>query len=246
MKAFLRNVILCLTGIFFLYPIAEIGLRSLTDGQYARLFFENTPYFRFHFNSLTYGFIASLLGTVIALPLGYVFARVQFPLKKAVFFLYVIVMLLPFQALQLPEYVMMERIGILDTPLAVILPVCFSPLAAFLLRQCFSSLPEEQADAFWMESSSRVRFWLHILFPWSKPMIITLLLLLFGQAYNLVEQVAVLVPTNLEAYPLAPLIARLPENAAGAGEAWFLLPPLILYLIFERRLREGMQYYRWN
>ena len=81
---------------------------------------------------------------LIAVPAAWGFAMYDFPLKKVLFMLYIIFMMLPFQVLMLPEYLVLSRLGLLDTLWSVILPGAFSTFPVFIIYNFFKGIPEEE------------------------------------------------------------------------------------------------------
>jgi multiple sugar transport system permease protein/putative chitobiose transport system permease protein len=124
--------------------------------------------------------IATVVGGVlVAAMAGFAFARLQFPGKQALFVLTVVTFLVPFEAIAIPLYGLVQRLGWIDSYAALIVPGVANGIAIFLFRQAFSEIPNELVDAARLDGAS----WLGILFtiflPLSKPVIVGASLLLF-------------------------------------------------------------------
>jgi len=232
--------------IVFTAPVLYVVIRSFEGRQYYELVINNYTYFKYALKTIGYSALSGLLSVMIALPVGYLFAKVRFRFRNIIFFIFILVMLLPFQATQLAGYILFKRLNIMDSPLTLILTMSFSPLSVFLLRQNLSSLPDDVIDAFSLESKSVFKFICYIVIPYSLPMLATLFTLTFCATYSIVEQAYIYMPNDTEAYPLSAVLGSLPEECYYAGCAVYLLPVLLVYLVLEKNMLKGMEYYRWS
>jgi multiple sugar transport system permease protein len=243
-----KTTILCVSFIMLLFmaPIIYVLFRSFDGRQYYELTINNYNYFKYALRTIGYSALSGFLAVVIALPVGYLFAKVNFKFRNVIFYIYIIVMLLPFQATQLSGYLLFKRLDVIDNPVTLIITMSFSPLAVFLIRQCLISLPDEITDAFSLESKSTFKFLRHIVIPYAMPTLSTLFMLTFCAVYNIVEQAYIYMPNNTEAYPLSAVLSSLPEESYYAGCAVYLLPVLFVYLVLEKNMLKGMEYYKWS
>ena len=105
----------------------------------------------------------------VAVPAAWGFSRCHGRLASLLFYVYTILMLLPFQVTMLSNYLVIDAIGIKDTHAAVILPAVFSTFPVFLIYRSFLGVPEEVYEAFSLESSSRLRMFYHVGVPLAMP-----------------------------------------------------------------------------
>ena len=227
-------------------PVLYILIRSFEDRQYFELVVNNHLFFKYALKTIAYSALAGFLSVVIALPVGYLFAKVRFRFRNIIFFVYILVMLLPFQATQLSGYLLFRRLNIIDNPITLILTMSFSPLSVFLIRQNLTALPDDVIDAFSLESKSVLKFLRYIVLPFAMPSLSTLFMLIFCATYSLVEQAQIYMPKNIEEYPLSAVIGNLSEEGYFAGCVIYLLPVILMYLVLERNMLKGMEYYRWD
>ena len=230
----------------FSAPVLYVLLHSMEEGQYYELTVNNYTFFKYALKTIGYSTASGLLSVILALPVGYLFAKVRFKFRNILFFIYILVMLLPFQATQLSGYLMFRRLDILDSPLTLILIMSFSPLPVFLLRQCLTAMPDDMTDAFSLESKSVFKFLRYMVIPFAKPMLVTSFMLTFCSSYGIVEQAYIYMPKDTEDYPLSAVLGNLSDEGYFAGCAMFLLPVLLVYLVIEKSMMKGMEYYRWN
>ena len=161
------------------------------------------------------------------------------------FYLYIIVMMMPFQVTLLPQYIASREFNIYDTHLALILPGIFAPFAVFLLTQMIKSLPNELIEAARLDTGSTWKILAYILIPAIKPGIICTWVLVFTEHWNAVPEPLVLLETR-ELYPLAVMLNSITaESLLGfAATVLFFLAPLLLFLYFETEIMEGLGEYR--
>jgi multiple sugar transport system permease protein len=240
--------ILCAIVILLVFtaPILYVLFKSFSGNQYYELVINNYNYFKYALRTIGYSALSGFLSVVIALPVGYLFAKVRFRFRNIIFYIYILVMLLPFQATQLSGYLLFKRLNAIDNPITLIVTMSFSPLAVFLIRQCLVSLPDDIIDAFSLESKSVFKFLRLIVIPYAMPMLSTLFMLTFCATYSIVEQAYIYMPKNVEAYPLSAVLASLTDESYFAGCVVYLLPVLLVYLVLEKNMLKGMEYYRWN
>ena len=138
--ALLRLIILAALAAVFVIPVVSTAVKSLSFegriglGQYWELFVTNFTYLDFFWNSVIYASAITAVSIVVSLPLGFLFAKIKFKGRDGLFFVFILVMLLPFQATLLPNYIQLRDFNMLNTPLALTLPMMFAPFAVFLLR----------------------------------------------------------------------------------------------------------------
>jgi multiple sugar transport system permease protein len=115
---------------------------------------------------------------------GYAFARMRFFGSRAMFVLMLAMMAIPFQLTMIPTFLVMKRLGLIDTLGALIVPSLVTPFAVFLLRQFFLSLPRELEEAAWIDGCSRLRVLVRIVLPLSRPALSTVAVLTFLSTWN--------------------------------------------------------------
>ncbi len=179
---------------------------------------------------------------LVSVPAAWGFSRWQGKLSGLLFYIYTILMLLPFQVTMLSNYVVIKRLGMLDTQAAVILPAVFSTFPVFLIYRYFIGVPKEIYEAFSLESSSKFRLFWHIGIPMAMPGIKAALLLGVIECWNMVEQPLLFLKTPA----LWPHSLCLPEIHQGNVQYIFafslaVLAPMCLVMFWGREeIREGI------
>ena len=186
---------------------------------------------------------AILAGQLLtALPAAWAFASFSFKGKRSLFLLYIILMMQPFQVTMVPSYLVMKRLGILNTHLAVIMPGIFAAFPVFIMTKFFESIPKPLLEAARLDGAGDFAIFLRIGIPIGLPGIISAMVLGFLEYWNAVEQPM----TFLKERRLWPLSLYLPDITADkAGVAWaasiiMMILPVILFVMGQEQLEQGI------
>ena len=115
---------------------------------------------------------------------GYAFARLRFRGSTLLFLLILLTLIIPFQLTMIPTFIVMDKLGLVDTLGALIVPQLVLPLGVFLMRQFFVNLPREVEEAARIDGCSRLGVLLHVAVPLAKPALATLAALTFLLMWN--------------------------------------------------------------
>jgi multiple sugar transport system permease protein len=185
-----------------------------------------------------------VLGQIaVATMAAYAFAKLRFPLRQPLFFIYIIVMLLPFQVTLVPNYIIAERLGILNSYLAIIFPGIFSTFGVFLLKQYLSQLPDTYLEAARVDGAGHFEIFWRIILPQAAPGMAVLAILVFMDNWNMVEQPLIFLQDAVK-QPLSVYLAVLNEGEKGiafAAATIYMAPMLLIFLYGENYLVEGIQ-----
>jgi ABC-type glycerol-3-phosphate transport system permease component len=148
--------------------------------------FQNQDFLRAYFNSVFYVTLA-LTGTLIAIAaVAYAFSRIDWPGRNIVFFLMLSTMMIPAQALIVPQYVFFNKLDWIGTFNPLIIPGYFAGGAAmiFLLRQSMSQIPKELDESAFVDGATHVQIWWNIVLPLSAAPLATIATFLFVGLWN--------------------------------------------------------------
>lgn len=216
---------------------------SVTLSQYAAVLFKQPAFIVLLMNSLKITLPVVLGNTVVSLLCAYAFTIWQWKHKEKVFFIYIIVMLMPLQAVLVPNYIIADWLHIKTSYLAIILPGIFSPFGVFLLRQSMKGIPKEYFEAAKIDGASDWYIFLHIVLPQMKSGIAALSMLVFIEYWNLVEQVIVFIKDYFKE-PLSVFLSRIADGQIGlifAASCVFMFLPLWFLAIGQRNLEKGIE-----
>ena len=215
------------------------GYRPLLDTA------SETPVIRWFFNSLAAAAANSILVTATAALAAYALARLDFPGKKLMFGLIIATLFIPGFLFLIPNYIIINSIGWLDTLWAVIVPSAGGAFGVFFLRQFFLSLPMELEEAAYVDGAGPFRIFWSVVLPLSKPALATLAMLAFLTNWNdFLWPLYVLFSAEQQTLP-AGLATLQNANAVRydllmAGAMIAALPVLLLYVVAQRFVIEGV------
>lgn len=201
---------------------------------YYEVFFATPDYLAKFWVSLLLAVGAILGQMVISCMGGFAFAFYDFPGKKLLYGLLCLFMLIPLQVTLLPNYLLLDLLGVLNTYWALLLPLAFAPLGTFLLTQIFRSVPVDILHAARLDGAGTFHVLGKVLLPCSKGGGATLIVLTLIESWNMVEQPLVYLQ-DVGSYPLSVFLAsRYMENLPFqfVCSVLSLLPLALCFLYF--------------
>ncbi len=145
---------------------------------------QQAPFGRWFLNTLIVT-SAVVVGNLLFCSLaGYAFARIRFFGREVVFILVLATLMIPFQVVMIPTFLIIKHLGLVDTLWALIIPELAGPFGIFLLRQFFRTLPVELEEAARIDGASRLGILFKIVLPLSGPALATLAVVQFMWTWN--------------------------------------------------------------
>ena len=225
-----------------------VNLKFIPDmvsfSQYFKVLFMSPEYLVKFWNSMIYVVPILIVQLLIAMLASYGFARYKGKVREIIFFLYIIMMLMPYQVTLVPNYMVSQWLGILDTRWAIWLPGFFSPFAVYLLTKFIRRIPSEVMEAASIDGASEWQIFTQICAPLCKSGLISIAILVFIDYWNMVEQPLILL-NNDELHPLSVFLSKINSgeiSLAFAVAVIYLVPPLLIFLYGEEYLIEGISY----
>lgn len=219
-----------------LLPLAPT-LRSLVE-----VLVDSPQFFVMFWNSMKISLFILIGQLFFGVPAAWGMARFDFPGKNLIRTLYIILMLMPFQVLMLPEYLALDRFGILDTHWAVILPAVFSTFPVFIMYRFFCGIPEAILEAARIDGAGKVQSFVWIGIPLGSPGIMSAAVLGFLESWNMIEQPMTFLKTR-SLWPLSLFLPEIDLKETGMGFAaalMMLIPSLLLFLSGQDYLEQGI------
>ncbi len=142
------------------------------------------PFLRWALNSVIVAGGATILSLILSVPAAFSFARLRWRGRNPVFVVFIAAMMIPWQVNVVPLYFLMNRLQLLNTYLAVILPLSAMPIGVFLLRQFFVNIPGELEDAAQIDGCSSLGVLVRIVLPNSRPALVALGIYMFIFSWN--------------------------------------------------------------
>ena len=257
----LRLIILSLVGVAFLFPLAitftnsfmseqeilnNYGVRlipqEVTTIQY-RTLAEQAVFITQLSNSVHITVIVLFGNLIISLLTAYGFTCWKWKHKEVLFFVYIVVMLMPLQAVLVPNFIIADQLGITRTYWAIIFPGIFAPFGTFILRQTMKAIPTANYEAARLDGAGEFSIFLFIVIPQIKSGIAALAMLVFIDYWNLVEQ-AIIFIRDYRMLPLSVFLSHIGEGHMGlifAASSVYMAFPVIWLIFGQRHLQRGIE-----
>ena len=203
------------------------------------------PFARVYLNTIISTVVTTVVQVSFCSMAAYGFARIDFPFKNIIFVIILSVLMVPGQIFLIPQYLIIQKMGLLDTIPALFIPNLFSAFGTFLLRQFFMSLPKELEEAALLDGCNRFQIFGKIMLPLIKPGIVSLVIFTAKFAWNDFMW-PLIVNTSPKMMTLGPALSTLqgqyttkyPMQMAGAVMA--VIPIIVLFFIFQKQFIEGV------
>ena len=207
--------------------------------------FRDVPFAKMYLNTIISSVVTVAAQLLLCSMAAYAFAKLEFPGRDIIFVTLLAVLMVPSSFFILPQYLIIQKLGLLNTIPALFLPNLFSAFGTFLLRQFFMSLPSDLEDAAALDGCTPLTTYWRIMLPLAKPGLVSLGILTLRFAWNDLMW-PLIVNTSQDKMTLTAGLAFMqgqyhtnyPEMMAGAMMA--ILPLLILFAIFQKQFIEGI------
>jgi multiple sugar transport system permease protein len=205
----------------------------------------SVPFGRFYLNTLVVTAVSTAGQIITSIMAGYAFARLRFPGKQPLFLVTLATLMIPFQVILIPTFLIIKALGLVDSLGALILPNIATGFGIFLLRQFFLQIPVEIEEAATMDGASRWRIMVSIMAPLAKPAIATLTLFTFLWSWNsylwpllvLNTPDQMTIQVGLSYFQGAHVGSY---NVIMAGSLLSIIPIVILFFFTQRQFVEGI------
>ena len=228
------------------YISDQVNLKFIPDkvtfNQYISVLIRSPEYLLKFWNSVILVVPIVLLQLVVASVTAYGFTRWRGKVRSFLFFFYVILMLMPTQVTLVPNYLVSDWVGILNTRWAIILPGTFAPFSVFLLTKSMRRIPVSLIEAAKLDGSSEWQIFKDICLPQCRSALYSIAILVFIDYWNMVEQPIILLP-NADLQPLSVYLSTINSSEVGLAFAIatiYMVPSLLLFLHGEDYLVEGI------
>lgn len=230
------------------YISEQVNLKFIPDmvsfSQYITVLLKSPEYLFKFWNSVILVVPIVAFQLLVASLAAYGFTRYRGRIKEIIFFVYIILMLMPYQVTLVPNYLVSEWLHLLDTNWAIWLPGIFSPFAVYLLTKYMRRIPVSMMEAAQIDGAGEWQIFKNICMPLCKGAMCSIAILLFIDYWNMVEQPLILL-SDQEKHPLSVFLSKI--NAGEIGLAFavatiYMVPPILVFLYGEDYLVEGITY----
>ncbi len=230
----------------FIFPPQLYTLRPTLDNfsdMFDALKSNRVPFSRYVFNSVAVTVSVTVLQCFFASMAAFVLAKCKFPGSKLINGIIVTSLLYQSNVIYIMQYIVMSKMGIIDNPLALILPAVASPMGLFLMRQSISQIPDSMIEAAKVDGAGLFRICWQIVMPNQKPALMTLIIFAFQAAWN-IQAGSVVFQEQYKTLPTvvsqaaASGLAR--AGVAMAAAVFMLIPPIVVFMFAQRQVIETM------
>lgn len=230
------------------YISDKVNLKFIPDmvsfSQYITVLFKSPEYLLKFWNSVILVVPIVVFQLLVAAGAAYGFTRYRGRIKEILFFVYIILMLMPYQVTLVPNYLVADWLHILDTNWAIWLPGIFSPFAVYLLTKYMRRIPISVMEAAQIDGAGEWQIFRRICMPLCKGAMCSIAILIFIDYWNMVEQPLILL-SDPEKHPLSVFLSKINSGEIGLAFAVatiYMVPPILVFLYGEDYLVEGITY----
>ncbi|RRD39462.1 carbohydrate ABC transporter permease [Leptotrichia sp. OH3620_COT-345] len=206
---------------------------------------KSLPFFRFYFNTIAVIIIRVIVSTFFAAMAAYAFARIKFPGRNIMFMFVLIQMMVPTQIFIIPQYLIVQKLGMLNSIGALVFPGIVTAFGTFLLRQFFMGLPMELEEAAIIDGANKWQIFTKIMLPLARSGMISLSIFTALFAWKDLMW-PLIVNSDLEKMPLSAGLAQLIGQfftdypVLMAGSILAITPMVIVFILFQKQFISGV------
>lgn len=263
-RRWLLLALLTALALMMVFPLYWMVISSLTPGGQSQssefyLFpeepsfanysevFSTQPVWRWIANSTFIAVVTTTISVCVSLGAGYALAKYRFMGKGLLYTAFLITIMIPIQVTLVPSFLVVARLGLVDSPWAVILPTAFDVVGIFIARQFMLSVPNALVEAARVDGAGEFRAFFSVVLPTCGPLIGVLVILAFMARWNdflwpmvvLQGNESLTVPVALSTLTNNPAFAS-PWGAVMAVATVTVLPILVVFLAFQRQFVQGI------
>lgn len=213
-----------------------------TLNHFKELLLYTPEFYKVFWNSIFITGTILIFQVFVAVPSAWAFSRFKFKGRKLLFDLYVIFMLIPFQVTMLSQYLVLNKLELMNTRLAIIIPAVFSTFPVFLIYRGFADIPEDVANSARIDGANEWQVLWHIGIPLGKSGILSCVVLCFLDLWNMVEQPLAFLKDK-ELFPISlylPMLDISNANFMLAAAVVVLIPAAFIFVIGQDYLEQGI------
>lgn len=219
---------------------------SPTTENYSTAFLA-VPLLQYFINSVIFTLITTFLMLVVIIPAAFAFARLEFKGKNLLFTLILSLMMIPSELVVITNYVTVTNLGMRNSFEGLILPSVMSVFYVYLLKENFSQVPDELYYAAKVDGTGDFKYMMKVLLPICRPTVVTITILKIIECWNSYVWPR-LITDDKRYFLVSGGIQEIRENGFGrenipammAAVVTVSLPLIVLFLIFRKRIMEGV------
>jgi multiple sugar transport system permease protein len=230
------------------YVAEKVNLKFIPDmvdfSQYTTVLLKSPEYLLKFWNSVILTVPIVVFQILIALGASYSFMRFRGRVKEIIFFLYVALMLMPYQVTLVPNYLVADWMNTLNTRWSIILPGVFAPFSVYLLTKYMRRIPNSLIEAAQLDGANEWQIFTRVCIPLCKGSIASVAILVFIDYWNMVEQPLIML-SDSDKHPLSVFLSQINSTEVGLAFAVatiYMVPTILIFLYGEEYLVDGISY----
>ena len=230
------------------YVAEKVNLKFIPDmvelSQYTTVLLKSPEYLLKFWNSVILVVPIVVFQIFIALGAAYSFMRFRGRIREIIFFVYVALMLMPYQVTLVPNYLVADWLKILDTRASIILPGIFAPFSVYLLTKFMRRIPNSLIEAAKLDGANEWQIFTKVCISLCKGPIASVAILVFIDYWNMVEQPLIML-SDADKHPLSVFLSQINTGEVGLAFAVatiYMVPPILIFLYGEEYLVDGISY----
>ena len=215
----------------------------MTLRSYVELLLDSPDFFVMFWNSCRQVFPILAGQILIGMPAAWAFARFRFRGRRILFFLYMLLMIMPFQVTMVSNYIVLSKLSLMDTHLALIVPGIFSTFPVFSMEKFFKAIPEAVLDAAKVDGAGDLQIFMKIGLPLGMPGIMSSSILCFLEYWNAIEAPMTFLKTKSK----LPLSLYLPDitteqlSVSFTASVVMMIPAILIFAWGRDYLQQGIE-----
>lgn len=215
----------------------------MTLRSYVELLLDSPDFFVIFWNSCRQVFPILAGQILIGMPAAWAFARFRFRGRRILFFLYMLLMIMPFQVTMVSNYIVLSKLLLMDTHLALIVPGIFSTFPVFIMEKFFKAIPEAVLDAAKVDGAGALQIFMKIGLPLGMPGIMSSSILCFLEYWNAIEAPMTFLKTKSK----LPLSLYLPDitteqlSVSFTASVVMMIPAILIFAWGRDYLQQGIE-----
>lgn len=209
---------------------------------YLELLLDTPEFFVVFWNSTKIVFFTIIGQLIVAVPAAWGLSIYKHKYRNLILTIYVVLMMIPFMVVMIPQYLVLNQISLLDSLGSIIVPGIFSTLPIFIMYTFFSKIPKSVIEAARVDGASEVQLFFQMGIPLGYPGIVATILLSFIEYWNIIEQPLIFLKnaslTTLTLY--LPNISLENIRVTLAASVITLIPSVLLFIVGQSYLENGI------
>lgn len=209
---------------------------------YAELLLDSPEFFKMFWNSCFQTLMVLIGQLIVGVSAAWSFGRFNFKGRKLIFIIYILLMIMPFQVTMVSSYLVLDKLGLIDTHLSIILPGIFSTFPVFIMTKFFEEIPKSYYEAAKIDGAGEIRIFMSIGIPLGSSGIISAFVLQFLEYWNILEQPITFLKTK-SLWPMSlylPNISASNSKSALAASVIMLFPAILVFYLGQDYLEQGI------